>query len=508
MPSKANLNLPSAKEYFVFDLAITSAGQNKYRAQVRSSPAGETWGAFNYVVVPSELERLRVHVSPGVGGDVNVIGPGDDEIKAFGDRLYNLVFNRDVYAVLQQSIEIADAANKNLRLRLNLSETPELAALPWEYLYDGARNLFFSLSIETPLVRYFELSERVKPLRIELPLRILVLVSSGTEEDDSAAKREADNLDEALQDLRVGGVVTLKRIEKATISNLQSLLRRNEFHILHYIGKSTFDEQTGAGMLMLHDDRGNPKPTSGELLGVLLRDHQSMRLVILNSDGSARSNSTNVFSGIAPTLIQQGIPAVVAMQSDISHEAARIFTQGFYQALADNSPIDAALIDARKSMLFAGFSAEWATPVLYMRAPDGVLFKFDGATNDAASPDLYPNDFGSNQFGGTVKGAPAGQAFSPIGSWNIQVQDMVGSRLFVQFKDNGTFQMQQQVGMYQVPVTGNWNFNPGTHQLALQGVVNTFQPFILSLTLGSPVPNGFVATGSDGIGYVLTRAEN
>jgi len=37
-------------------------------------------------------------------------------------------------------------------------------------------------------------------------------------------------------------------------------------------------------------------------------------------------------------------------------------------------------------------------------------------------------------------------------------------------------------------------------------VINTFQPFIMALTLGSALPNGFSATGNNGIGYVLTRS--
>ncbi len=101
---------------------------------------------------------------------------------------------------------------------------------------------------------------------------------------------------------------------------------------------------------------------------------------------------------------------------------------------------------------------------------------------------------------------PRGDDFNPIGRWNVQVQDMVGSRLFVEFAPNGSFQMLQQVGMYQVPVNGSWMFNPHTRQLAMQGVVNSFQPFILALTINGALPNGYTGMGSDGIGYILTRA--
>ena len=39
-----------------------------------------------------------------------------------------------------------------LRIRLRLSDTPELAELPWEFLYDQTRNRFLGLSDRTPLM--------------------------------------------------------------------------------------------------------------------------------------------------------------------------------------------------------------------------------------------------------------------------------------------------------------------------------------------------------------------
>ena len=50
-----------------------------------------------------------------------------------------------------------------LRLRLHLSEVPELLNLPWEYLYDPSANNFLALSVDTPLVRYLDLPERIQP---------------------------------------------------------------------------------------------------------------------------------------------------------------------------------------------------------------------------------------------------------------------------------------------------------------------------------------------------------
>jgi len=63
-------------------------------------------------------------------------------------------------------------------------------------------------------------------------------------------------------------------------------------------------------------------------------------------------------------LVQQGIPAVIAMQFEISDRAAIIFSQEFYTALADSFPVDAALTEARLAIFSKGNETEWGTPVI------------------------------------------------------------------------------------------------------------------------------------------------
>ena len=68
------------------------------------------------------------------------------------------------------------------------------------------------------------------------------------------------------------------------------------------------------------------------------------------------------------------------MQFEITDQAAVVFAQEFYSALADNYPVDAALTEARKAIFARGNKIEWGTPVLYMRAPDGRIFDVKGPT--------------------------------------------------------------------------------------------------------------------------------
>jgi hypothetical protein len=64
------------------------------------------------------------------------------------------------------------------------------------------------------------------------------------------------------------------------------------------------------------------------------------------------------------------------MQLPVSDQATISFSRAFYQRLAAGDPVDAAVTEGRQAMHSAypaGF--EWATPVLFMRTPNGEIFK-------------------------------------------------------------------------------------------------------------------------------------
>jgi CHAT domain len=64
---------------------------------------------------------------------------------------------------------------------------------------------------------------------------------------------------------------------------------------------------------------------TGEELGSLLQDDRSLRLVVLNSLRGWKGLARRSFSGVASSLVEYGIPAVVGMRFEISDEAAITF---------------------------------------------------------------------------------------------------------------------------------------------------------------------------------------
>lgn len=200
---------------------------------------------------------------------------------------------------------------------------------------------------------------------------------------DVEAERQKITL--ALSNLLHSGLASVEFIESGGLGDLQGILRRQRFHVFHYVGHGAFDEITEDGIILLEDEQGFGIPVSGTKLGNLLRDHISLRLVILNSCEGARSSRNDPFAGVATTLVQTGIPCVTAMQFEITDKAAIAFAKEFYQAIADNYPLDAAMSEARKAMDYSVHnSVEWGTPVMYMRTKDGVIFDISPANRTAS----------------------------------------------------------------------------------------------------------------------------
>ena len=109
-------------------------------------------------------------------------------------------------------------------------------------------------------------------------------------------------------------------------------------------------------------------------------NHPAMRMVVLNACRSARSSIEDAFSGLAAALVRRSMPAVVAMQYEISDSAALEFSRALYGAIADGEPVDFAVRFAREAVSWAqNGTLEWGTPVLFLRAPDGRIFDIEDA---------------------------------------------------------------------------------------------------------------------------------
>ncbi|HEU4332707.1 MAG TPA: CHAT domain-containing protein, partial [Lapillicoccus sp.] len=365
----------ASRTYQNFDLLLEAADGGGFRARVTSSPTDESpTGKFTLPFDSTQLENLLLKLDPGRSGTRR--SGADPQTQAsidLGGPLFETVFSEDIMLAWQRSQDLAREHGDGLRLRLRLTDAPSIAGLPWELLYDRRGNSFIAQSERTPVVRYLEVPQPPRPLVVDGALRILVVISSPTDLPELDVEAEWRRVQDALASKVTEGTVKIDRLPAPTVQALSAWLRKNEVHILHFIGHGDYDERIQDGVIYFQDRYGRSTKVSPTVLGPYLRDHDPLRLVLLNACQSARVDSTDPFSGMAQGLVQQDCTAVVAMQFPISDGAATTFTGEFYGALADGFPVDQAATSARKALI-AEYAAEWATPVLFLRAPDGRVF--------------------------------------------------------------------------------------------------------------------------------------
>jgi formylglycine-generating enzyme required for sulfatase activity len=370
-------NMP-ALEYLDFDLEIGLGDGRTYPVAVLDSPSGETRGAMQW---PYDEIKLRLHLVELENvllrsATTRRLVPTEDErtVEEFGSTLFNALFTDEVLNRYEVSLERARMQGKGLRIKLRIL-APELAALPWEFLYDLRRSEYLCFSRQTPIVRYPALPISIQPLEVTPPLRILGMIASPRGLATLDVLTEKERLSRPLAKLEKAGLVELHWLEGQTWRDLQRAMRQGPWHVFHFIGHGGFDVQREEGFLALSDDSGERDDLRATQLARLIADHPPLRLVVLNACEGGRSGQDDIFSSSASILLRGGVPAVLAMQYAITDRAAVEFAHTFYEALADGIPVDTAVAEGRLAISLAfEDTIEWGTPVLYLRAEDGILF--------------------------------------------------------------------------------------------------------------------------------------
>ncbi|RIK38535.1 MAG: hypothetical protein DCC55_20780 [Chloroflexi bacterium] len=374
-------------DYLDFELEIGLSDSADYLITVRSrTRIARELSSFPFTDAELEAQLLRLEnaILRTTGHRRTKLSPRETTVQSFGLLVGEA---RSLYYECQQE---AASQGKGLRIKLHV-QSPQLAALPWEFLYDPRKRDYICLDPHTPLVRYPELAQSTTPLAVAPPLRILGMVANPTpplrilgmvanptDLTQLDVDEEKHRVEEALQTLLRRSLVELTWLPGQTGRDLQQFMRPGygPWHIFHFVGHGQFDAERDEGRIVLADDQGRARPLSARLLGGLLAGQRaSLRLALLNACEGARGGPFDVLSSSAATLVLSGLPAVLAMQYAITDAAALEFARTFYTALADNLPVDTAVVEARNAInLQDEYSLEWGTPVLYLRAADGMLF--------------------------------------------------------------------------------------------------------------------------------------
>lgn len=359
--------------YRDFDLKLEGERGRGYTVEVIGSPVGRRSGAEPLLLRAGEVPELT-----GTGGGWSA---SPASLHAAGGALFGSLFPapiRHLWERSEQSLEADDV----LRLRLDV-RAPELAALPWECLHNGSYHL--ALSPRRPVVRFSFGSPEVSPADVRGPLDVLVAVSAPSDAPPlPAAEEELGLACASLGELRNAGKVgRVEVLRRASLRSLQRALRW-PFHVLHYIGHG--EVSGGEGYLILEDDGGHARRVSARTLSHLILG-TPLRLLFFNACRTASAPAGGTALGVAQAALDAGVPAVVAMQEAVRDDLAAAFAREFYQALAEGHTLETCVAEGRKAVLpdVAPDRADWAIPVLFTNAREGLLWK-PPAAHQASTP--------------------------------------------------------------------------------------------------------------------------
>jgi hypothetical protein len=145
------------------------------------------------------------------------------------------------------------------------------------------------------------------------------------------------------------------------------------------------------GYLAFETEQGKPDWQSAAQVAALLQPH-SIALVVLSACQSGMAVAgDSVFNGIAQNLIDQRIPAVVAMQYSVRADAACDFAEQFYRVLGKKESLLKALNQGIREMDVEG--NQWYRPVLYLRWQDNEGGQLFVNTSAQASPIITVSKF-------------------------------------------------------------------------------------------------------------------
>lgn len=364
-----------------FELEIGPGHDREYPVSVLESPAGQAQETmhfpFSQQLLESQLENLQVALLRSAEPRREQQSEQEGAAQDFGRALFDALFTGEVGILYDSSRRQAAEQGKVLRLKLRIAP-PELAVLPWEFLYDLQLGEYVCLSHATPMVRYVAQPQAAQPSKVTPPLRILGMVATARESTRADLEREKQRLEEATQHLQSLELVAIQWVEGGTWSDLLQALESEEWHVVHFVGEGGLDA-SGEGYVVLADDEGQGYRLSAARLSQHLASSASLQFVSLSSTEGEGREERDQFSSTATHLVEQGIPSVLTMKLGMTKRATEAFAEALYAALAASMPIDLAVTKGRMAIWSeVTGTLEWSTPVLYTRSPG--LRPFDRET--------------------------------------------------------------------------------------------------------------------------------
>ncbi len=316
--------------------------------------------------------------------------------RAYGQNLSDGLFGADaVRSAFAAARAAALSQEQSLRLRLFIGPSaPELHNVRWETLLDPERAAPLLTGENLVFSRYLS-AEDWRPVRLRPKTRLNALVvvanPSNLSEYNLAPVDVAGELGRARQALDQVTLTELVAPGQATLNAMVEQLRQG-YDILYLTAHGA--QVKDQSWLYLEKPDGSADVVAGSELATRINElSQRPRLVVLASCQSAgtgqeaSSRDDGVLAALGPRLAAAGVPAVVAMQGNVSMQTTAEFMPVFFRELQRDGLVDRAMSVARGAVRK---QPDWWTPALFMRLADGQLFAPDPLqTFDPSDPGAH-----------------------------------------------------------------------------------------------------------------------
>lgn len=366
------------------ELSFHKREQGQYSVELRlslpDSEADVRPGSGAPIVVEFDFSTLQLMIS---------------DPKEYGLMLSESFFVAEMDKAFAEARASAATAGTPLRVRLLAdSSAPEINTLYWEALRDPQDKSPLFTGENILLSRYLASSD-LRPVKLRPQGTLKALAAASNPSDLAGYKLApvdvAGELGRAKEALGAISVVELGREEPCALNALMDKLRGG-YDILYLAAHGTMAE--GGPRVWLQKEDGSAAITSAEEIITSIRELQNPpRLVVLAScqsagDGKPNADAGRVLQAFGPRLAQAGIPAVLAMQGNISMDSVKKFLPVFFNELQKDGQIDRALAVARGTIRDAH---DFWMPVLFMRLRSGKIWYVPGVGEEGDEFDKWPS---------------------------------------------------------------------------------------------------------------------
>jgi hypothetical protein len=340
--------------------------------------AGNPGGAFRYAAHQETIERLAGRAFEAKG---NKRALSKREIRELGEALFKSLFDKELRIHFLERyhkvVHESEAGLLRLELEFDEASVPHLASLPWEFMraphnqITGALWLATAPGLILARTRGLWLPADDVTLAPGETLRIGLAVAA----PEGLGKGSYEELWAELEALAEehDQITLLPLANPATKESIDDLLEQRP-HIFHFIGHGRRPDAEGRrpGEMAIVRRPRLARWIDVEQFSTVLSRHRP-HVVLLQACQGAAGSSAKAFVSVASQVVRQNVPAVVAMQYEVSNATARRYAREFYRRLAQGKPLDEAAQEGRHEISDFHETLDFAIPVLYMRSRHGQL---------------------------------------------------------------------------------------------------------------------------------------